>query len=1094
MKSSVDTSLVWFFSRCSAGIPVCTTTGSLPTPFNIFLMGLAGNVCRTFKFILFIIILTSISWAQSNSMVDSLNTVTHQDKEENELMESNFPQVVGPMFLQLPHLDSLESHLVVQGEAETIVKSGSPKNSSNDVISTGTIYRSISISPFAGSDMTGGLRMQLQGQLSENMQISGILSDEQSPIQPEGNTRSLEEIDQIYINITHPQFQMNAGDITLEYKYGKYNNISKRLIGLKNDFNIDKWSGSIVYAGSKGHYRQKEFKGSEGKQGPYFLDSESGNRNIVVQAGTERIWLYGKRLTRGENHDYTIDYSTAEIFFTPKHLIHSDSDILVEYQYNDFQYAQNITGGAMSREFGERGSLTFSWLREKDQIKGASLNISDEDVDILKSAGDELATRSGVVVDSLGKYIYFGGEYYEYQPDDTIYGDRFNITFTNDNEKGQYRRLISPTGEIYYEYVSPDMRDHGDDLYSPVKYLVSPVETQLIEISGQYFLTENTELKLSTAFSDLDQNIFSSKDDDDNTGMAYALNVSNNAIQIADGMIIRLSLNSWQENERFQPLQRVRSAMFYQDWNIDPTFRGSKQFNEIEAGLNMDDLGNGSLSVSSYQYGEQTLKRFFTSFNGGIHTVPHMSVKVSEINGKTGFFRQRYGAFEFLPGYWHPFYDYQYEEQENVQRFDHHTVGVKYAKDKWQASLGMGERLDYLESDSTNNELEFLSEGIFGSFDLLARNVNGWTQEITIRRRIKNDKLANQNYNFTLGRIRTSFRKPRHPLRWDLRATIEETFTESRALVYDSIGVGLGDYRYDTDFDEYVKDPNGDFIAYTIFTGDRYPTTKLDGLQLLEFDFGQTNFSSIKDFSFRSEMRAMIEGSISSDYTIFNPELGDTSFSRSKWSLRNEVTYHPLRSNTMVKMWHRLLRNFDGLDNRGQDLRKEKELGIEFRKPIYKNLNSEIQVTVHDGQTESTVSELRERSSKGYWISGAAKWRYDQWLLEGAAQVGKDQGTHRDVDFSARAVGLRIDVLRFIGKKGRIHARLEWFNTGTDIYISSLPPEALNGLALGQTIRSNIQGQIMIGRGVSLNVTMNYISDQRYDQFITLNGEVRAYF
>lgn len=1046
------------------------------------------------KLLIIIVNLISICWAQSNSMGDSLYTITIQDKDENRLIESKFPQVIGPMFLQLPKLDSLKNNIIFDGEAETIVKIGSPMNSSNDVISTGTIYRSISISPLSGSDMTGGLRMQLQGRLSENMQISGILSDEQSPIQPEGNTRSLEEIDQVYLTVTHPRFQMNAGDITLEYNYGKYNNISKRLIGLKNDFNINKWSGSVVFAGSKGHYRQKEFKGSEGKQGPYFLDSESGNRNIVVQAGTERIWLYGKRLTRGENYDYTIDYSTAEIFFTPKHLIHSDSDILIEYQYNDFQYAQNITGGAMSREFGERGFLTFSWLREKDQIKGASLNIADEDVNILKSAGDKVATRSGVVRDSLGKYIYVGREYYEYQPDDTIYSDHFNITFTNDNDKGQYRRLISPTGEIYYEYVSFDMRDHGDDLYSPVKYLVSPVETQLIEISGQYFLTENTELKLSTAFSDLDQNIFSSKNDNDNTGLAYALNVSNNAIQIADRMTIRLSLDSWQENERFQPLQRVRSVLFYQDWNIDPLFRGKKQFNKIETGLNIEDLGNGFLSLSSYTYGEHSLKRFFSSFNGGIHYVPLMSGKISEINGKRGFFKQRNGTFEFLPGYWHPFYDFKYEEQENVHRFDHHTVGVKYAKDKWQASLGIGERLDYLESDSTNNELEFWSEGLFGNFDLLAKNVNGWTQEITIRRRIKNDKLNNQNYNFTLGRIRTSFRKPRQPLRWDLRATIEETFTESRALVYDSVGVGLGDYRYDPDFDEYVKDPNGDFIAYTIFTGDRYPTTKLDGFQLLEFDFGQTNFSSFKDFSFRSEMRAMIEGSISSDNTLFNPELGDTSFSRSKWSLRNEVTYRPLRSNTLIKMWHRFLRNFDGLDNRGQDLRKEKELGIEFRKPIYENLNSEIIVTFHDGQTESTISELRERSSKGYWMSGAAKWRYDQWLLEGAAQYGKDRGTHRDIDFSARAVGLRIDVLRFIGKKGRIHASLEWFNAGTEVDISSLPPEALNGLALGQTIRSNIQGQIMIGRSVSLNVTMNYISDQRYDQFITLNGEVRAYF
>ncbi len=1078
LRKGVQTSRVWFFLRCSADIPICTTTDK--------------NVCRTF--ILFIVFLTSLIWAQSDSEVDSLNTVSTLVEGEIGLIELKIPQAVGPMFMLLPMLDSLNGNLAKEGDAETIARIDSPENSYSDVLTTGTIYRSISISPLAGSDMTGGLRMQLQGTLSENMQISGIISDEQSPIQPEGNTRSLEEIDQIYINVIHPKFQINAGDIVLEYEHGKYNNISKRLIGIKNNFKLDEWSGAAVYAGSKGHYQQKEFKGSEGKQGPYFLDSESGNRNIVVQAGTERIWLDGERLTRGENHDYTIDYSTAEIFFTPEHLVHSDSDILIEYQYSDFQFAQNVVGGSMRREFGEKGLISISWLNEKDQIKGTSLNLSENEIDILNDAGDGTAFRSGAIADSAGDYVYIGREYYEYQPFDTVNGTRYSITFTNDNDNGEYRRLISTIGEIYYEYVPENLRTSTDDLYSTEKKLVNPMGKQVLEVSGKYNISKNTELTFSTAISEYDKNLLSSKNDNDNSGLAYALNISNKSIQLAEKFSFGWSLNSWQENERFQPLQRERSTMFYQHWNVDPSFTGFEQFNEVETGINVEGVGNGSLSLASYQYGQYSLNRLFSSFIGGISFVPHISVDLSEINGKTGYFKRRNSVLEFLPGSWHPFYDFKYEEQENVQRFDHHTVGIKYAKEKWQASLGIGERLDYLESDSTNNELEFWSEGIFGSFDLQANNVNGWTQEITVRRRIKNDKLFDQNYNFTLARVRTSFRKPRHPLRWDLRATIEETFAESRAFIYDSVGVGLGDYRFDSDFNEYVQDPNGDYIVYTIFTGDRHPTTKLDGLQIFEYGFGKSSLRKLKNITFRSEMRTTVEGRISTKNSIFNPALGDTSFSRSKWALRNEVAYRPSRSNTLFKVWHRILRDFDGLDNRGQDLRRDKELGIDFRKPIVKGLTGEVQVTLHDGTTESTISELRERSTKGFWLDGGAKFRYDQWMFEGTAQYGKDKGYHRHIDFSARAIGLRIDVLRFIGTKGRIHSTIEWYHSGTVTDISSLPPEALNGLALGKTIRSNIQGQIMMGRGVSLNLTMNYISDQRYDQFITLNGEVRAYF
>ena len=1089
-RKGVDTSLGWLFSKCSADIP------RLPRLENIEGGGQAvctmTDNCRTF--ILFVVFLTSLIWGQSDSNLDSLNAETNQDKEENNLIELSIPQSIGPMFMYLPMMDSLQEGILTDQKIDSATQIKPSGNSFNDVLSTGTIYRSISMSPIAGADMTGGLRMQLQGQLSEKMQINGVLSDEQSPIQPEGNTQSLEEIDQIYFYVTHPRFQLTAGDITLDNNSGKYNNISKRLIGLKNDFNINEWSGSVVFAGSKGHYRQKEFKGSEGKQGPYFLDSESGNRNIVIQAGTERLWLSGKRLVRGENQDYTIDYSTAEIYFTPKHLIYSDSDILIEYQYTDFQYSENITGGTMNRNIGEKGAMTFSWLREKDQIQGASFNIPDKDLDLLKAAGDVMITQSGVFEDSTGDYIQTEGGYYEYLPDDTTSGSRFQITFSNDNEHGSYLRLISPSGIIYYEFVPVNMRNVGDDLYSPARTLISPVETQLVEISGQYSLGENTALKISTAVSGFDQNLLSSKDDNDNMGMAYAVNVSNDGIQLSDKMTMRLSLDTWQENDPFQPLQRARPALFYQDWNIKPFPDAHEKYTEIETGLMIGEVGNGSVSAASYHLGQMSFNRLYSTFNGGIHNVPHMSMRLSEINGETGFFRQRSSTIEILPGYWHPFYDFKYEEAEHINRFDHHTIGIKYAKDQWQTSLGIGERLDYLESDSTKNGLEFWSEGLFGSFDLLAKNVNGWTQEVVIRRRIKNDKLANRHYNFTLGRIQSTFRKPQRPIRWNLKASLEETFTESRSLVYDSVGVGLGDYRYDSDFNEYISDQNGDYLAYTVFTGDRHPTTKLDGLQIIDFDFGKSRLTKLKDFTFRSEMRSNVEGNISWGQSFLNPDLGDTSFSISKWSMRNEFEYRSSKTNRLIKIWHKLFRNFDGLDQRGQDLQIDKEQGIEYRQRIRKGLTGENQITYHYNRTESTISVLRERYSKGLWLEGDVKWRNEPWAFEGGIEYGNDKGRHRAIEFLGQAIGLRIDILRFIGVQGRIQSRFEWFQTTTDADIPSLPPEALNGLALGQTIRANLQGQFVVGNGVSINLSMNYISDQRYDQFITLNGEVRAYF
>jgi len=404
-------------------------------------------------------------------MIYSLDKPLEKNSNYNNSLNYQYPDSVGPLYMNFPLLDSITILTDSTTGPQNIIKSSRFLYSDNDILSTGTVYRSISISPLNGSDMTGGLRMQLQGKLSDNMEISGILSDEQSPIQPEGNTQSIEEIDQVYFHVSHPNFELDAGDIIFQNESGIYNHVNKRLVGIKNTFHVDDWSGYALFAGSKGQYRQKEFKGTEGKQGPYFLDSDSGNRNIVVIAGSERVYLFGIKLTRGENNDYTIDYTTGELFFTPQNLIYSDSDILIEYQYSDFKYHQNIVGGTMSRNLNEKGNLSISWLSEKDQIKGSSLNISREDMNLLSKAGDLPVSRWGGIQDSSGDYIYIGREYFQYEPSDTVLGDRYNVTFTNDNEDGEYRRLISQAGKIYYEYLPINMRETGDDLYSPLKKL-----------------------------------------------------------------------------------------------------------------------------------------------------------------------------------------------------------------------------------------------------------------------------------------------------------------------------------------------------------------------------------------------------------------------------------------------------------------------------------------------------------------------------------------------------------------------------------------------------------------------------------------------
>lgn len=1002
--------------------------------------------------------------------------------------------IFGPLYTRFPSMETLlDTNQQDDGSSQESVVIKDNRNS-GQVLSTGSVYRSFMISPLGSSEFTGGLQMQLQGQLSENLQVSGVLSDETSPIQPEGNTQSIDEIDQVYLNIHHPNFQMDAGDIVLDYKHGKYMNIEKRLIGLKNNFKLGKWSGSTVFAGSKGQYRQKELKGVEGKQGPYFLDSKSGNRNIVVQAGTEKVWLNGKRLSRGESRDYTVDYSTGEVHFTPVNLIHSDSDIMIEYQYSDFQYSQSVMGGVMERSLRDKGSVIFSWFTESDQTKGPSFSLSEEEIEILNDSGDDDAFISGAEEDSLGDYIYVNREYFEYSPVDSIHDERYSITFISDNSNGEYRRRISPSGVIYYEFVEVSERSDQNDLYSPLKRIASPSGQQLFEISGKYHLSPKTAMEFSLAASDADLNLLSSLHDGNNTGLAYSFSIINDDIQISEKIKLQLALASRNKDHWFDALQRDRPALYFQEWNLDPQEFIQENQHDVKAGINITNLGEGSIQYTNLTYGDNPFDRFNSELQVGTGFVPYFYTRINNVSGKKGYFRERTYEMELLPGKIHPFISYDSEEQEKEYRFEHQTIGVKYNSNNWISSIGLGERVDYQETDTSTAGLERSAEGTFGSFELKGRNAHGWSQEVMIHRRIKDDLQKNENYNFSLAKIRTSFRKKDHPIRWDLKGTLEETYLEKRALVYDSVGVGLGDHRFDPEFNTYVSDPNGAYIAYTVFTGDREPTTKLEGLQIIEFDLSKTSFSMIKNFSLRSEMRTIMEGQLGMDPDIFRPVLGDSTIVRSQWTFRNEVVHQPQHSGSIVKIWQDRSRNLNGLDQRGHELKDSQETGFNIRRNINNGISAEIKWDHHDFAIESAISELRERSANGQWIESEIRLKLDQWQLAGAIHIGMDEGKVQTESYSAGAKGIRVDMLYFIGKKGRIQGRVEYYNSSTDHPTNVLPPEALNGLANGSTFRSNLMGSWMIGRGFSVNTTLNYLTDARYENHITFNGEIRAHF
>ena len=246
----------------------------------------------------------------------------------------------------------------------------------------------ISVGSGRGVTPNQELRVNVEGKASDKIGVLAMLSDQDLPIQPEGTTENIQDIDQKLIRITHPNMRGTLGDFEGSLGPSEFIFFPRALEGVQVEGDF-KWVNFrlIPSAIPKGQSTSLVLRGEEGRS-EYRLTVDG--QYVIVKAGSEIVWLNGERMRRGENNDYVIrEYGDPIVEFNSKHLITSNDVIRIDFEYipEERAYQQNLYG--LSSIFtlpGEQLSFGASYAVETDlsQPEQSLIVFADEDLEALR--------------------------------------------------------------------------------------------------------------------------------------------------------------------------------------------------------------------------------------------------------------------------------------------------------------------------------------------------------------------------------------------------------------------------------------------------------------------------------------------------------------------------------------------------------------------------------------------------------------------------------------------------------------------------------------------------------------------------------------
>jgi hypothetical protein len=481
----------------------------------------------------------------------------------------------------------------------------------------GSFGRSLSFGNNQDAVVNSVFQLQLNGMLRDSIEIAAALTDNNLPIQPDGSTQQLNEFDQVFLQFKKKNWQLSLGDIDIRQNNMYFLNFYKRLQGVSfqttNRISPTVQSTTLVSGSiAKGKFNRNVFQGQEGNQGPYRLTGANNEFFFIVLGNTERVFVDGEILQRGEDQDYIINYNTAEVTFMPRRMITKDSRIQIEFEYADRNYLNANLYANQELSINEKLKFRVGAFQNSD-AKNSTINqsLDASQKQFLFHVGDSInnAFYPTAVTDTFGtekilyQKIYITSatgslidSFYRYSvnPDSA----KYSLSFSDVGQgRGNYVPDFNGANGKVYRYIAP-VNGIRQGRYEPVSVLVTPKKQQLISFGTDYQIDKNNLLKTEIAISNYDLNTFSSLHKSNDAAVATRLQYSNVLnVNAAKKLQLHSAVDYEYVQEGFRPVERLRFVEFSREWGLPLVVKpASENILRLSSGL------KNSHSSISYQF------------------------------------------------------------------------------------------------------------------------------------------------------------------------------------------------------------------------------------------------------------------------------------------------------------------------------------------------------------------------------------------------------------------------------------------------------------------------------------------------------------